>query len=344
MRTAGKMRRRLTSNGITSTHRMYCQSQFGVIHDHPPNALILGAHTCGRATACKWLLLARSEIELPSASALEASLTPLSEATGGAFGGLDAGSLADADLDGQRAIQLCMKQQGFEYVATVPIDDLPLEQVVFYGSLPETAAIAEEGGFGLAAQFDRAVSAMTVEEIIAADPNTVITGTLSEAELEAYELALWGDEPPTEGQPFVPDVGCVGEGFLQTQRMFQFSEDFAAPLEELRLAVAADPVVVSALRSWTMCMAEAGFLFEDPISMVTDLEREFGDLRDRHLASQTGSGPSLGDLRVKERTVAVAHNSCAAPYEASVGEIRAEYERDFVQVHEEALTKFVNSA
>lgn len=91
-------------------------------------------------------------------------------------------------------------------------------------------------------------------------------------------------------------------------------------------------------------MAEAGFLFEDPISMVTDLEREFGDLRDRHLASQTGSGPSLGDLRVKERTVAVAHNSCAAPYEASVGEIRAEYERDFVQVHEEALTKFVNSA
>lgn len=136
------------------------------------------------------------EIELPSASALEASLTPLSEATGGAFGGLDAGSLADADLDGQRAIQLCMKQQGFEYVATVPIDDLPLEQVVFYGSLPETAAIAEEGGFGLAAQFDRAVSAMTVEEIIAADPNTVITGTLSEAELAAYELALWGDEPP----------------------------------------------------------------------------------------------------------------------------------------------------
>ncbi len=188
--------------------------------------------------------------------------------------------IAEANEVEQR-VAACMREQGFEYT---PVDQG--QYISFEGPDEElewgSREWTEKYGFGTSTQrfgqsevgpdlvgYDDSFEdeMMDVEDGFE-DPNWEYMETLSDGERQAYELALWGNQPEmTEDMTdeemealwdaWEPD-GCQNTAWSDNNPEQAFWEEFGTELDDLYERVQADPRVVAALADIEACVIEAG--------------------------------------------------------------------------------------
>ncbi len=216
----------------------------------------------------------------------------------------------------EAAIAECMAKKGFEYIPWVDPLVLELEgPTVDQGAGP----LVEFEGYGV---FTVGTETRTLQP--AENPNQKVLGGMDDSECEAYWEAYWGSDSK---------MGCVDSVFEQTHGIVQ--EDFLALLAEMSEYVSVgenDPRVLAARRSWSSCMAEAGFEFasrDELVGSLLDTRQEMAD-----------QGVEFGDLewlaaedfeiRAKARD-----DFCGSEDSAVLEKILEEREREFLESHPE---------
>lgn len=140
----------------------------------------------------------------------------------------------------EEAIEECMRERGFEYVA-------------FYDPAEDPAAVAAYPELANRAPL--------------ADPNDEIRTAMSDQERVAYNEALWGSSA------FDPSGGGCMAGSIEEAYGFSIFDIIPddAVIAEFELAVDQDPKMIAAEDAWRDCMAAGGY--------ATDLSR-YGFIHD----------------------------------------------------------------
>jgi hypothetical protein len=236
----------------------------------------------------------------------------------------------------EAAIAQCMKNEGFEYV---PIDPFAQRAALVGSSRLSDQDFLKQFGYGISTLWGRGNPQ--------ADPNQRLRATLGPADRRAYDRALWGDN---KGATFAEAVdsgrfdrlgGCT---LKATEAVFggaQVLTQLQGKLDDLDDRILEDRRMIKAVANWSSCMAQAGYRYEDPDEIDTDLfrrtERIVGPL-----PGQFATGPAAGEkprpydhvalARLQREEVAIARrdNACEnekiAPVESVV---RPEYEARF---------------
>jgi hypothetical protein len=310
----------------------------------------------------------------------------------------------DQERQAQEYTRECMAEEGFEYIPFVPGGE------EFYGWEPEDEEErVKTQGFGMAWWFVEGEALMEEEQAQweeNPDPNMELMEAMSDSEREAYEYALWGDQPDmeldwesaeTEEEMIALDeeaqrlweqrewVGCMELGWSQTQGggedlWMSFEEEFGNWWEEIEERLQADPRIIELESNWATCMAEAGYEYRDMEEMHRSLEEEFERLitwpgeeegsqpgvtmvpdvepieqEDGSLIFVDAEGneytedqmeefwrPQYDEVQLrafmeKEIAIATADYSCGQGRWETYGEIRQEYENEWVAAHKAEL-------
>jgi hypothetical protein len=235
-------------------------------------------------------------------------------------------------------IRECMKAQGFDYV---PIDPFAQRAAVTGVSRLSDEDFLEQFGYGISTLWGRGGTQ--------ADPNQRLRAGLSPADRRAYDRALWGEnagatfQAAVDSGDFTKLGGCTRKA---TETVFggaQVLTQLQGKLDQLDERILEDQRMVHALERWTACMAKAGYRYEDPDEIDTDLtkrmERIVGPVPGP-FATGPASGhkavpydhAALAKLQREEVAVARADYACErkeiTPVESKV---RPQYEAQFRQ-------------
>ena len=181
----------------------------------------------------------------------------------------------------QEAIAACMRAEGFEYTPTDPSqysffedEDGPSwgskEWVEKFGYGVTTMAFSQsEVGPDLIGYDDSQFGngAFDPED----DPNFAYTQSLSEAEQEAYEEALYGDQPEFDPETMTDEeinavfenhefTGCQNEGQLEGDfgKQQAFYQEFGDEMDAMYEAMESDPRVLEAEAKIEACVIDKG--------------------------------------------------------------------------------------
>ncbi len=284
----------------------------------------------------------------------------------------DQGDAEQQYLQQERAAQdriaACMAEQGFEYIPYVQNQD----QGGFSGPDSQEEFV-EQYGFGIATmiledqQFD--------EEDYAAerakDPNFAITEAMSPEERQAYEAALWGEEPDIDFESMTEEeineafeslepTGCQNtayEDMFNNAAQMAFFEQFGPKMEDIYGSVESDPRIVELESKWSTCMAESGYEFSTrqdvEVFFLRRLE-EVGAITDLEIDSE-GMGLSYGgegiepgspieaavkEIAAEEIAMAKVSLACSADQEKVFQEVYREAEQRFIQENLAELEQF----
>jgi hypothetical protein len=236
----------------------------------------------------------------------------------------------------EAAIAQCMKSEGFDYV---PIDPFAARAALVGSSRLSDQDFLNQFGYG--------ISTLWGHGNPQADPNQRLRATLGPADRRAYDRALWGDN---KGATFSEAVdsgrfdrlgGCTLQATQQVFGGAQVLTQLQGKLDDLDDRVNEDRRMVKAIAKWSDCMAAAGYRYEDPDEIDSDLfsrmEKIVGPL-----TGQFATGPPAGEkarpydhaalatLQRDEVVIARRDSSCEqkkiAPVESVV---RPEYEARF---------------
>lgn len=236
----------------------------------------------------------------------------------------------------EAAIAQCMKNEGFDYI---PIDPFAQRAALVGSTRLSDQDFLKQFGYGISTLWGRGNPQ--------ADPNQRLRATLGPADRRAYDRALWGDN---QGATFSEAVdsgrfdrlgGCT---LKATQAVFggaQVLTQLQGKLDELDDRINEDRRMVKAIASWSNCMAQAGYRYEDPDEIDSDLFQRMEKIVGP-LPGQFATGPAAGEkprpydraalakLQREEVAIARRDNSCEqkqiAPVESVV---RPEYEARF---------------
>ena len=201
------------------------------------------------------------------------------------------------ELAAQELTRECMAEEGFEYVPYVPT----FEDAYFDWEMDEEERIAQQG-FGMA--FHLLEQPNFEEEWDPNDdPNYAITEAMSDSQREAYEYALYGEQPDmdvdwesaqTEEERRALEeemerlwrerewVGCMELGWSEAsggeEAWMSFEEEFGDTWQDLWERVQADPRIMAMEDDWSTCMADAGYEFRDMEDMWMTLDKEFNTI------------------------------------------------------------------
>jgi len=260
----------------------------------------------------------------------------------------------------EEKIAACMIEQGFEYTpfnpGQIPTFDNEVDR--------ETREYAEENGFGIATGMGemREMSDPTNQP---PDPNREYVDSLSEGERDAYFAALFGPEfdrepeldengePDFEAMVMREPAGCQGEGNEARASQGQMMMTLMPSLMELESNFNADTRIVALNKDWSACMAEAGFDYAEPSDIFEDVfNRMFATTAVSGSAEGSSAtfGPADGPLDAEgqaeldavadyERSVAVANFDCSEDNKTEYGDIRAEYERRFIDENRDLIAE-----
>jgi len=236
----------------------------------------------------------------------------------------------------EAAIAQCMKNEGFDYI---PIDPFAQRAALVGSSRLSDQDFLKQFGYGISTLWGRGNPQ--------ADPNQRLRATLGPADRRAYDRALWGDnkgatfgEAVDSGQ-FDRLGGCT---LKATEAVFggaQVLTQLQGKLDDLDDRINEDRRMIKAIAQWSDCMAKAGYRYEDPDEIDSDLFRRTEKIVGP-LPGQFATGPPAGEkpraydraalarLQHEEVAIAVRDNSCElkriAPVESVV---RPEYEARF---------------
>ena len=266
-------------------------------------------------------------------------------------------------------IDSCMGRLGFDY-ERYPVSAETVFDTVFGAEL-HPLTYAQTYGLSVSTLFEEALYEPGIETVPEGeDPNAEILSVLSPAEVDVWFAALRGREvlfDPATGIAYDPrtgdavtdsgSLGCVGEAQDAFDDEFEGLIGLLPHLEELEARVESDDRVVQAQSGWSSCMAEKGYSFETRQDMWTDASRDFQPLQNEILAALQGGNNVVIEItddashtpipphliarldEHKEREIATA----VASYECDIGideirsEVRAEFERIFIDDNREFL-------
>lgn len=294
--------------------------------------------------------------------------------SGFATGGFDTDAFAAEQQLIQVEIQRCMLAQGFTYTPT------ETEGFRFFAANADAglsaAEYAETNGFGISTRFDALFSG-DVDLGDTTDANAEHLATLSEAEADAWQLALRGQPPERndEGQLIDPETGepiegrgrtaggCRGEAELAVRGDLSQLDDLASEFEALQQRIDSDPRITEINRDWADCMTGAGFAYQTIDQARDDFESQMRPLMRSFVEAAGGAGQGGGrgpngsglieviaengltgdqefelqQLKDLEIATAVASQECAGDTAAEIAEISARYEAEFVAEHRATL-------
>jgi hypothetical protein len=287
----------------------------------------------------------------------EASTTPTTGFYDRIFGGPDDGAADQREYE--ELIRVCMVDLGFEYI--------PYEPQVYDPSTAalEQAEFREQYGYGVSTYIDQEMP--SEEEYV--DPNQPYIDSLSPANQEAYNEALWGDsfdEPYVEGDEPPEPTGCAAEAGEEVWGDMTSQEDQSLydDLDEMEQAIQADERLVAATEDWADCMAEAGFDYESQNAIYDDLNTQVSEIMGwdsgggAAIARPVGKAASddqvpwvsdtavageeqqeydheaLAELQAYELSVAEADDACREEHLTDVeAEVREDHQADFLEQH-----------
>jgi hypothetical protein len=243
-------------------------------------------------------------------------------------------------------IRDCMKSQGFDYV---PVDPFAQRAAVTGASRLSDQDFLKQFGYGISTLWGRGGAQ--------ADPNQRLRVSLGPADRRAYDRALWGENTGStfsaavDSGDFTKLGGCT---LKATEAVFggaQVITQLQNKLDQLDERILADQRMVKAVERWTACMANAGYHYEDPDAIDSDLtkrmERIVGPV-----STPFATGPPPGEkprpydhtalaaLQRDEVTIAQADAGCErkdiTPVESVV---RPQYEAQFRARNQALLTQ-----
>ncbi|HEY3187830.1 MAG TPA: hypothetical protein VGJ70_10170 [Solirubrobacteraceae bacterium] len=246
----------------------------------------------------------------------------------------------------ENGIRDCMKSEGFDYV---PVDPVAQRAALFGSSRLSDLDFAKQFGYGISTLWGH-VSAT-------ADPNQRMRLSLSPADRRAYDRALGGDNPggtfaaAVDTGDFTKLGGCT---LKATERVFggaQVLSRLSGKLDQLEERIFQDQRMVRAVEKWASCMSGAGYQYEEPEAIDSDLfkrtERIVGEL-----PGQFATGPApgvkpppydhaaLAALQRQEVAIAVADYNCEHKYITPVEEVvRVHYQNLFRQQNQSLIAQ-----
>jgi hypothetical protein len=240
----------------------------------------------------------------------------------------------------------CMKAQGFDYV---PVDPFAQRAAVTGATRLSDEDFLKQFGYGISTLWGRGGAQ--------GDPNQRLRTSMSAADRRAYDRALWGDNPGATFQAAVDSGdftklgGCTRKA---TETVFggaQVLTQLQGKLDQLDERILEDQRMVRALERWTTCMADAGYRYEDPDQIDTDLTKRMEKIVGP-LPGPLTTGPASGQkpvpydraalaaLQREEVAIARADYGCErkeiTPVEAVV---RPQYEAQFRQRNEALISQ-----
>jgi hypothetical protein len=243
-------------------------------------------------------------------------------------------------------IRECMKAQGFEYV---PIDPFAQRAAVTGASRLSDEDFLNQFGYGISTLWGRGGAQ--------ADPNQRLRASLSAADRRAYDRALWGEnagatfQAAVDSGDFTKLGGCTRKA---TEAVFggaQVLTQLQGKLDQLDERILEDQRMVRALEHWTACMAEAGYRYEDPDEIDSDLTKRMEKIVGP-LPGPFATGPASGHkpqpydrsalaaLQREEVALARADHACErkeiTPVESVV---RPQYEAQFRQRNQALISQ-----
>jgi hypothetical protein len=233
-------------------------------------------------------------------------------------------------------IRECMKAQGFDYV---PIDPFAQRAAVTGVSRLSDEDFLKQFGYGISTLWGRGGAQ--------ADPNQTLRKSLGPADRRAYDRALWGDNPGATFQAAVDSGdftklgGCTRKA---TEAVFggaQVLTQLQGKLDQLDDRILEDQRMVRAVEKWTNCMADAGFRYDDPDAIDSDLTKRMEKIVGP-LPGPFATGPADGAkpapydhvalhaLQREEVSIARADYDCERKYITPVETVvRPQYEAQF---------------
>ena len=161
--------------------------------------------------------------------------------------------MQDAETEWRRLTAECMLAQGFEYSQ----QDWSAPGTIPLIGRQTSRDYAQEYGFGVVPAFLAAMYDPTAEY---APPNSAYLETLTSAELDEYNLALFGNaDGQNGGENGFPDAGCAGDASATSFALVSQLQEIAPLINEFETRVAADPRVVALTEQWDNCMADQGY-------------------------------------------------------------------------------------
>ena len=242
--------------------------------------------------------------------------------------------LVELERAAERGVVECMAEAGFEYR---PLDFA--EQLGRPGPAdPDSREFAETSGYGIFASPDTA----EIDPNDFVDPNDEIRAGLSPTELDAYQLALYGDAP-VEGEQISLDerTGCVATSYRAVydaeddmERVEDFFNEFGVEFNEIEQRFRADPRYGELQEQWSDCMAEAGYQFATRDAVFIELNERANAAGPIESDGATATLDAVADW---ERAVATADWDCTQDVDEQLRRLRFGYEALFLQENEEQL-------
>jgi hypothetical protein len=240
-------------------------------------------------------------------------------------------------------IRECMKAQGFDYI---PVDPFAQRAAVTGTSRLSDEDFLKQFGYGISTLWGRGGAQ--------SDPNQRLRAGLSPAERRAYDRALYGENPGATFQAAVDSGdftklgGCTRKATESVFGGAQVLTQLQGKLDELDERILEDQRMVKAVERWTSCMAAAGFQYEDPDQIDSDLTKRMEKIVGP-FQGPFATGPASGQkpvpydhtalhaLQREEVAVARADFACERRYITPVESVvRPQYEAQF-RVRNQAL-------
>jgi hypothetical protein len=243
-------------------------------------------------------------------------------------------------------IRECMKAQGFDYV---PIDPFAQRAAVTGASRLSDEDFLNQFGYGISTLWGRGGAQV--------DPNQRLRAGMGAADRRAYDRALWGENPGATFQSAVDSGdftklgGCTRKA---TETVFggaQVLTQLQGKLDQLDERILEDQRMVRALEHWTACMANAGYRYEDPDEIDSDLTKRMEKIVGP-VPGPFATGPASGQkappydraalaaLQREEVAIARADFACErkeiTPVESAV---RPQYEAQFRQRNQALMSQ-----
>jgi len=251
----------------------------------------------------------------------------------------------------QESIAACMREAGFEYI--INLDAVTRWQGTGQIGIDDRDFVSQYG-YGIVSghNFDRIVN---LERPV--DPNDELVATFTEAEREAWYLALngpleyrfgWGviDLNPTEWREARAKQGCAGKAAVLAEnsdpRELLNTDEFL-PLNEailqFRATVFDNPLLAVIDAEWAFCMADAGHPgFEQQFEAQRSITQEWNSTDfDNQLAAR--------GLQEREIELALADLNCreSTNYRERVNAITDAAETQFISDNQAAFNALRNA-
>ena len=211
-------------------------------------------------------------------------------------------------------IHECMKAQGFDYV---PVDPFAQRAAVTGASRLSDEDFLNQFGYGISTLWGRGGAQN--------DPNQQLRTSLGPADRRAYDRALWGENPGATFQAAVDSGdftklgGCTRNATESVFGGAQVLTQLQGKLDQLDERILADQRMVRALERWTSCMAEAGYRYEDPDEIDSDLTKRMEKIVGP-VPGPFATGPGAG-----QKPVPYDHAALAALQHDEVAIARADF-------------------